>query len=88
MQDPTFSSLDDKYSYLVNAYGLTGTAKIKGIIEFMETIIENRTKFLIFAHHYDVLDAIEEAVIKKKVSHIRIDGKIDIQKRYDAVRKF
>ncbi len=31
MADPTFSSLDDKYSYLVNAYGLTGTAKIKGI---------------------------------------------------------
>ena len=31
MQDPTFSSLDDKYSYLVNAYGLTGSAKIKGI---------------------------------------------------------
>jgi len=80
--------LDDKYSYLVNAYGLTGTAKIKGIIEFIETLIENRCKFLIFAHHYDVLDAIEECVIKKKVSHIRIDGKIETTKRYEAVRKF
>jgi SWI/SNF-related matrix-associated actin-dependent regulator 1 of chromatin subfamily A len=88
MQDATFSSLDDKYSYLVNAYGLTGTAKIKGILEFVETLLENRCKFLIFAHHYDVLDAIEECVIKKKVSHIRIDGKIETTKRYEAVRKF
>eukprot|EP00347_Sterkiella_histriomuscorum_P021164 403335006 len=88
MADPTFSSLDDKYSYLVNAYGLTGTAKIKGIQEFIETLLENRCKFLIFAHHYDVLDAIEDTVIKKKVSHIRIDGKIDVTKRYEAVRKF
>ena len=88
MQDTTFSSLDDKYSYLVNAYGLTGTAKIKGILEFVETLLENRCKFLIFAHHYDVLDAIEEAVIKKKISHIRIDGKIETTKRYEAVRKF
>ncbi len=51
-------------------------------------MIENRCKFLIFAHHYDVLDAIEDTVIKRKVSHIRIDGKIDITKRYEAVRKF
>lgn len=54
----------------------------------METLLENRCKFLIFAHHYDVLDAIEDTVIKKKVSHIRIDGKIDVTKRYEAVRKF
>ena len=46
MQDATFSSLDDKYSYLVNAYGLTGTAKIKGILEFMETLLENRCSSL------------------------------------------
>jgi SWI/SNF-related matrix-associated actin-dependent regulator 1 of chromatin subfamily A len=34
------------------------------------------------------LDAIEESVIKKKVSHVRIDGKIDTFKRHEAVRKF
>lgn len=88
MSDPTFSSLDDKYSYLVNAYGLTGTAKIKGILEFIDTLLDNRCKFLIFAHHYDVLDAIEDKVIQKKISHIRIDGKIEPSKRHEAVRKF
>lgn len=51
-------------------------------------IFIDRVKFLIFAHHFNVLDAIEETVIKKKVSHIRIDGKIDATKRYEAVCKF
>ena len=88
LQDPNFNRLDDKHNYLVSAYNLTAQAKIKGICEFVETLLENRCKFLIFAHHYNVLDAIEETVIKKKVSHIRIDGKIDTFKRHEAVRKF
>lgn len=80
--------LDDKYAYLVNAYGLTGLAKIKGILEFTETLLDNKVKFIIFAHHYEVLDAIEEQVIRKKVSHVRVDGKIEMDKRYEAVRKY
>ena len=88
MNDPTIARLDDKYAYLINAYGLTGLAKIKGILEFTDTLLDNKCKFLIFAHHYEVLDAIEEQVIRKKVSHVRIDGKIEIGKRYEAVRKF
>ena len=88
LQDPNFNRLDDKHNYLVSAYNLTATAKIKGIQEFVETLLENRVKFLIFAHHYAVLDAIEDTVTKKKVSHVRIDGKIEATKRYEAVRKF
>jgi len=39
---------------------LTGLAKIKGILEFTDTKIEAKCKFIIFAHHFEVLDAIEE----------------------------
>ena len=88
MTDPTVARLDDKYSYLTNAYCLTGNAKIKGILEFTETLIENKCKYMIFAHHFEVLDAIEDQVVRKKVSYVRIDGKIEINKRYEAVRKF
>jgi SNF2 family DNA or RNA helicase len=35
-----------------------------------------------------VLDAIEDEVIKKGASYIRIDGRIDTQKRHAAVKKF
>jgi SWI/SNF-related matrix-associated actin-dependent regulator 1 of chromatin subfamily A len=85
LEDPNIARLDDKAAYLINAYNMTGAAKIKGILEFCATLIESKTKFIIFAHHFKVL---EEQIIKKKVSHVRIDGKIEAQKRYEAVRKF
>ena len=88
VQDNIISSLNDKNAYLVNAYAETGSAKIRGIVEFVETLLENKCKFLIFAHHFNVLDAIEERVNKAKVSYIRIDGKIGTDKRHEAVRKF
>lgn len=35
-----------------------------------------------------MLDSVEQAISNRKVSHIRIDGKIDSVKRHEAVRKF
>jgi len=45
-------------------------------------------KFLIFAHHKVVLDAIEEHVIKKKINYMRIDGSVVNEKRHECVNKF
>lgn len=88
INDPTLNALDDKYSYLLNAYSMTGSAKVKGVIEFLETLVENKAKFIVFAHHYEVLDQIEDSMVKKKIQYIRIDGQVDTGKRYEAVRKF
>lgn len=35
---------------------MTGAAKVKGVIEFIDNLIESKVKFIIFAHHYEVLD--------------------------------
>lgn len=72
----------------MNAYSFTGLAKVRGVLEFLETLIENKTKFILFAHHYDVMDAIEDFIVKKKVGYIRIDGQVEATKRYEAVRRF
>ena len=47
-------------------------------------------KILIFAHHKDVLDIIEEAVAKalKGNGHIRIDGRVSPQERQNRVHSF
>jgi SNF2 family DNA or RNA helicase len=87
-EEKDLSSIDDKYNCLLNAYALTGTAKAKGVVEFLETLLESKVKFLVFAHHYEVMDMIEDAVVKRKVSYIRIDGQIEATKRYQAVNKF
>ena len=80
--------MGEKYEHLMFAYRRSGEAKIRGINEFIETLIDNGTKFIVFAHHYSVLDAMEELVLKKKAKYIRIDGKIDHQKRFENVKKF
>jgi len=35
---------------------MTGNSKIKGTHAFLETLIENKVKFLVFAHHLTVMD--------------------------------
>ncbi len=54
----------------------------------METLVENKVKFIVFCHHYEVMDQIEDNIVKKKIPYIRIDGQIEATKRYEAVRKF
>lgn len=67
---------------------MTGSAKVKGTVEFLENLVENKVKFIVFCHHYEVMDQIEDSIVKKKIAYIRIDGQIEATKRYEAVRKF
>lgn len=43
-------------------YMLTGRAKLPGIKLYMEDLIDNDIKFIIFAHHIEVLNGIEEFI--------------------------
>lgn len=35
---------------------MTGNAKVKGTVEFLENLVENKVKFIVFCHHYEVMD--------------------------------
>ena len=78
-------SILNKFS---KTYLMTGKAKLPGIKDYVNYLVDNSCKFLIFAHHTEVLDAIEEVIINDKISYIRIDGKIPVEKRQDLVNKF
>jgi SWI/SNF-related matrix-associated actin-dependent regulator of chromatin subfamily A-like protein 1 len=58
------------------AYKMTGEAKASGtgIFEFLDSLIENNTKFIIFAHHQNVIDMLEDGVKKRRVPYVRITG--------------
>ena len=45
--------------YLPDAFRLTGEAKIEGIKEYLDTLISQNCKFLLFCHHKSVMDAYE-----------------------------
>ena len=84
-KDKDEESVLNKFS---KAYSMTGQAKLPGIKDYVNYLVDNSCKFLIFAHHTEVLDAIEEVIINDKISYIRIDGKVAVEKRQDLVNRF
>ena len=70
------------------AYCLSAEAKIPGVKEYIHYLLENKCKFLIFAHHKIMLDAIENEVKNKKIDYIRIDGNVKVEERSYLVKKF
>ena len=79
---------DEQYISFMEAYRLTGEAKIEGVKLFMDTMIDNGIKFLLFAHHMSVLDAYEKFCQKKKIEYIRIDGNVPLEKRHNRAKDF
>ncbi|KAM6178354.1 SWI/SNF-related matrix-associated actin-dependent regulator of chromatin subfamily A-like protein 1 [Rhynchocyon petersi] len=60
---------------LILFFNRTAEAKTPSVIEYILDLLESgKEKFLVFAHHKVVLDAITNALEKKHVQHIRIDG--------------
>ena len=62
-------------------YQEAGEAKLDGVLEYIETLLEGDQKFLIFAHHTSMLSAISVLLQKKKVHHININGQVLMNKR-------
>ncbi|KAK4766691.1 hypothetical protein SAY87_008333 [Trapa incisa] len=69
-------------------YTDSAEAKIPAVLEYLETVIEADCKFLIFAHHQPMVDAIHQFLIKKKVGSIRIDGSTPATARQSFVTDF
>ncbi|XP_057818807.2 uncharacterized protein LOC131031948 isoform X2 [Cryptomeria japonica] len=69
-------------------YTESAEVKIPAVLDYMQTMIEGGCKFLVFAHHLSMLDAIEQYLIKKKVSCIRIDGSTSPSSRQMLVTRF
>uniref|UniRef100_A0A4W2CLM3 SWI/SNF-related matrix-associated actin-dependent regulator of chromatin subfamily A-like protein 1 n=1 Tax=Bos indicus x Bos taurus TaxID=30522 RepID=A0A4W2CLM3_BOBOX len=74
---------------LILFFNRTAEAKIPSIIEYILDLLESgREKFLVFAHHKVVLDAITKELERKRVQHIRIDGSTSSADREDLCQQF
>ncbi|XP_057476125.1 uncharacterized protein LOC130764093 isoform X2 [Actinidia eriantha] len=63
-------------------------AKIPAVVDYLVNVIESGCKFLIFAHHKPMVDAIYQFLQKKKVGCIRIDGSTPAASRQTLVTDF
>ncbi|XP_052247211.1 SWI/SNF-related matrix-associated actin-dependent regulator of chromatin subfamily A-like protein 1 isoform X2 [Dreissena polymorpha] len=79
----------DEQGALLDFFHKSGFAKMKAIKNYVEELLEGENKFLIFGHHGDILDGIEE-IVKAKIGtqYIRIDGKTSSEQRNVFCQKF
>ncbi|KAK3908406.1 SWI/SNF-related matrix-associated actin-dependent regulator of chromatin subfamily A-like protein 1 [Frankliniella fusca] len=77
-----------KQSTLMAYFQETSVVKIKGVTQYVQDMIENGEKFLVFAHHGKMMDAICTAVESKKTDYIRIDGSVQSATRKDLCNHF
>jgi len=57
--------------------------------QYVEYLLEASTsKFLLFAHHKSMMDALEKAVVKHGTEFIRIDGSVQAMQRAGLVERF
>jgi len=77
---------------LMQAWHCSGVGKAEAVAAYVVDWLKGSgtQKLLVFAHHCEVLDTIENAVSKhlKGVGHIRIDGSVATIDRAARVRKF
>ncbi|KAL1770599.1 SWI SNF-related matrix-associated actin-dependent regulator of chromatin subfamily A 1 [Sigmodon hispidus] len=74
---------------LIVFFNRTAEAKISCVVEYIMDLLESgREKFLVFAHHKVVMDAIVKELERKKVQNIRIDGSTPSADREDLCQQF
>ncbi|KRX21501.1 SWI/SNF-related matrix-associated actin-dependent regulator of chromatin subfamily A-like protein 1 [Trichinella nelsoni] len=61
-----------KHEYLLRYFAETAQAKIQATIEYISELIESNQKFIIFAHHMIMLDAISEFLSSKIILFLLI----------------
>lgn len=74
---------------IMEMYRRTAELKAKSVQEYTETLLDGGQKFLIFAHHTSLMDAIEHTCNRKKgCKFIRMDGKTPPVDRSTLVKRF
>ncbi|BFY98183.1 hypothetical protein BsWGS_01222 [Bradybaena similaris] len=80
----------NKRGALLEYFHETCKAKLSAVRDYVLDLIESDKKFLLFAHHKEMLDCVEDG-IKSQASHIeyiRIDGRTTSEQRHFFCNKF
>ncbi|NXX79752.1 SMAL1 protein, partial [Urocolius indicus] len=84
-----YESKQQQKEALLLFYNRTAEAKIHSVIEYILELLESgKDRFLVFAHHKIMLDAIVAELEKKHVEYIRIDGSTPSAERQSLCQKF
>uniref|UniRef100_H2Z050 SWI/SNF-related matrix-associated actin-dependent regulator of chromatin subfamily A-like protein 1 n=1 Tax=Ciona savignyi TaxID=51511 RepID=H2Z050_CIOSA len=78
----------EKHGILLQYFNETAEFKLPAVRSYVLDLLEGGHKFLLFAHHKSVLDAVETDLTKKSCEYIRIDGSTPSDRRQTEVTRF
>ncbi|XP_055641973.1 SWI/SNF-related matrix-associated actin-dependent regulator of chromatin subfamily A-like protein 1 [Toxorhynchites rutilus septentrionalis] len=78
----------EREEILFKYYHATAEAKAPAVCAYLKQMRKENQKFIIFAHHLLMLDAISKYLTKHNVDHIRIDGTTRSNLRSELVDRF
>ncbi|KAL5112227.1 hypothetical protein TcWFU_005871 [Taenia crassiceps] len=63
-------------------------AKVPAVSQYVTDLLEEGRKFILYAHHQEMLDAMSRVMESKQVEYIRIDGKTPSEQRRASCERF
>jgi hypothetical protein len=73
---------------MMDCFHRTAEAKIEAVGDYVEHLLRSGMKFLVFAHHYVMIDGLVERVAKAGIKFIKIDGRTSEVAKHSFVRTF
>ena len=67
---------------------LVGLAKAEAAEEIITNFVDSGEKLVVFGHHHDVMDAMDTYLTKKKIGHVKVDGRTPNQDRQALIDRF
>ncbi|GBP14151.1 hypothetical protein EVAR_69261_1 [Eumeta japonica] len=78
----------EREQILLKFYAQTAEVKTKAVCAYLKQQVKEPNKFIVFAHHRIMMDAITDCLNKLKVNYIRIDGSTRKQDRGELIETF
>ncbi|XP_045478328.1 SWI/SNF-related matrix-associated actin-dependent regulator of chromatin subfamily A-like protein 1 [Harmonia axyridis] len=78
----------DQHAALLAFFSETARIKIPSVLSYILQVLEEKRKFLVFAHHQVMLDAIGQILTKKGKKFMRIDGSTNSSQRNYFIEQF
>lgn len=86
--DITKSKGRDRECILLKFYAETAVVKARAVCEYLNSLVKQNIKFIVFAHHKVMMEAISDSLEKQKVKYIQIDGSTRSDVRSELVEIF
>ncbi|VDM33410.1 unnamed protein product [Hydatigera taeniaeformis] len=78
----------EKHGEMLRLFMQTCQAKIPAVCQYITDLLEEDRKFILYAHHQEMLDAMSRSIESKQVEYIRIDGKTPPEQRRALCDRF